>query len=142
MHAYPSIQVVISAIFQWAFILAVATSPIALNVWAWILLRRPPVPDIGAPWRRRVAYLALAGNFFAYALPIAALVRNFTLMSSGRPVNADELVDGRHMQSVMACAVAVSLLLAIMGPKYVRLPLILSPLLPFLFSMALPGGIL
>jgi len=142
MHLHSPTQVVISAIFQWVFILAALSPPIALCLWAWIRLRRPPVADIGAPWRRRVAYLALAGNFFAYALPWVALVRNFTLLNSGRTVYAEQLVDGRHMLNIMAAVVAISLVLAAMAPKYVRVPLIISLVLPFFFWMVLPVGIL
>jgi hypothetical protein len=42
----------------------------------------------------------------------------------------------------MAASVALSLALAALGPKYVRLQLILSPLLPFFFWISLPVGIL
>jgi hypothetical protein len=142
MHPLESIHVVISAIFQWIFILAAATSPIVLNVWAWIRLRRPPVPDRGRPWQRLLAYLALASNFLAYAVPLAALVRNYTLLNSGHPVYGGEVVDGRLMLEIMTAFVALSLVLAAIGPKYVRLQLILSPLLPFLFWISLPEGIL
>jgi hypothetical protein len=136
MHPLESIQEVISAILQWVFMLAAAISPIVLNVWAWKRLRRPPVPDTSAPWQRRVAYLSLASNLFAYALPLAALIRNVTSM------NADELVNWGHMQIIIAAFVVLSLALAAIGPKYVRLQLILSPLLPFFFWICLPTGIL
>jgi hypothetical protein len=136
MHPLESTQVVISAILQWVFMLAAAISPIVLNVWAWKRLRRPPVPGISAPWQRRVAYLSLASNLFAYALPLAALIRNVTSM------NADELVNWGHTQIIIAAFIALSLALAAIGPKYVRLQLILSPLLPFFFWICLPIGIL
>jgi hypothetical protein len=140
MHPLETMLEVISAIMQWAFILVAATSPIVLNVWAWMRLRRPPVPEIGAPWQRRVAYLSLAINFFAYVLPLAVLVRNSSLLDSGRPVQAGELFDGRLMQDILMVFVAVSIVLAAIGPKYVRIQLILSPLLPFFFWMSLPAG--
>lgn len=142
MYPLGSIQEVVSAILQWVFILATATSPVALNVWAWNRLRRPPLTAIGSPWQRRVAYLSLASNFFAYALPLAALIRNLTLLNSGRPVSPDELVDWRLMQNIIAASVVLSLALAAIGPKYVRLQPILSPLLPFFFWISLPVGIL
>ena len=142
MRLLESIHDVISAIIQWVFILVAATSPIVLDVWAWIRLRRSPVPYIGAPWQRRVAYLSLASNCCAYALPLAALVRNFTLLNSGRGGSAHGLVDWGLTQSILAAFVVLSLVLAAIGPKYVRPQLIISPLLPFFFWMALPVGIL
>ena len=142
MHPLESIQEVISAILQWVFVLAAATSPIVLNVWAWKRLRRPPAPDIGSPWQRRAAYLVLASNFFAYALPLLALIRNFTLMNSSRPVSADELVDWPLVRNIMTALVALSLALAALAPKYVRIQLFLSPLIPFLFWISVPIGIL
>jgi hypothetical protein len=46
------------------------------------------------------------------------------------------------MQIIIAAFVVLSLAFAAIGPKYVRLQLILSPLLPFLFWICLPTGIL
>jgi len=135
MHPLESIQEVISATLQWVFALAAATSPIALNVLAWKRLRRPPAPDIGSPWQRRAAYLGLASNFFAYALPLLALIRNFT-------VSAEELVDWPVVRNIMTASVALSLVLAVLAPKYVRIQLFLSPLIPFLFWISVPIGIL
>ena len=137
-----SIQKVISVILQWIFILAAATSPIVLNVRAWKRLRRPPALEIGSSWQRRAAYLCLASNFFAYALPLLALIRNFILMNSGRPVSAEELVDWSPVRNVMTASVVLSLVLAALTPKYVRTQLFLSPLIPFLFWISLPVGIL
>jgi hypothetical protein len=142
MHPLESIQMVISVILQWVFILAAATSPIVLNVWAWKRLRRPLVPDIGSPWQRRAAYFGLASNFFAYALPLLALIRNFTLMNSGRLVGAQELVDWPLVRNIMTASVVLSLVVAVLAPKYVRIQLFLSPLIPFLFWISLPVGIL
>ena len=135
MHPLESIQEVISATLQWVFALAAATSPIALNVLAWKRLRRPPAPDIGSPWQRRAAYLGLASNFFAYALPLLALIRNFT-------VSAEELVDWPVVRNIMTASVALSLVLAVLAPKYVRIQLFLSPLIPFLFWISVPIGFL
>jgi hypothetical protein len=126
VHLLETIREVISAIFQWVFILAAATSPIVLNLWAWMRLRRPPVPEIGPPWQRRVAYLSFTINFFAYVLPLAALIRNSGLLDSGRALQADELVDWRLLQDVLIASVALSVGLAALGPKYVRIQLILS----------------
>lgn len=142
MHPPESIQETISVVLQWGFIVAAATSPIVLNIWAWKRLRHPPVPDIGSSWRRRAAYLGLASNFFAYALPLLALIRNFTLMNSGRPVSANELVDWPLVRNIMTASVVLSLVLAVLTPKYVRIQLFLSPLIPFLFWVSIPVGIL
>lgn len=142
MHPLESIQMVISVILQWVFILAAATSPIVLNVSAWKRLRRPPVPDTGSLWQRRTAYFCLASNFFAYALPLLTLIRSFTLMNSGRPVSAQELVDWPLVRTIMTASVVLSLVLAVLTPKYVRIQLFLSPLIPFLFWISLPVGIL
>jgi hypothetical protein len=141
MHFLESIRIVVSAIFQWIFFLAAATSPIALNVWAWQRLRQPPVPDSAKPWSRRVAYIGLASNFCGYALPLVAFIRNFTLLNSGRPVFAEQLVDGELILKVVAALFVLSLALGAIAPKYVRFQLMVSPLLPLLFLISLPVGV-
>jgi hypothetical protein len=142
MHLLASAQEVISAIFQWLLMLAAATSPIVLNVWAWIRLRRSPVPDTGATWQRRLACLGLASSSLAYALPLTALIRNSTLMNSGHPVDGKDLVSWRLVQNIMTASVVLSLILAVFSPKYVRIQLFVSPLIPFLFWISVPVGVL
>ena len=141
MHFLESIRIVVSAILQWMFILAAATSPIALNVWAWQRLRRPPVPDSAKPWSRRAACIGLVSNFCGYMLPSAAFIRNFTLMNSGRPVYAEQFVDWELILKVVAALFVLSLALGATAPKYVRFQLMASPLLPFLFWISLPVGV-
>ena len=141
VHILESIRGVVSAIFQWIFILAAATSPIALNVWAWRRLRRPPIPDRGTPLRRRSAYIGLASNLCGYALPLGAAIRNVVLATSGRPVRGDEFVDWNLIMMATVALLLLSLALGAIGPKYVRLQLMLAPVLPFLFWISLPLGV-
>lgn len=142
MHLVESIPVLIFTLTQWIFILAVVTLPVLLNIWAWRLLRRWAVHDIDKPWKRRVAYLALASNCCVYALPWVAFIRNFILINSGHPVNADELIDGELIVKVVGALCVLSISLGAIGPKYVRFQLMFSPIIPFIFLIALPVGIL
>jgi hypothetical protein len=142
MH-FSTISELISAIFQWIWIFMAAVSPIALNVWAWRLLRHGATDNLDASRKRHAAQLGVAANLVGYALPIAALVRNVYLMSSGgRMVSAGELGDFRLVQEIMVVVLILSISMAALGPKRTRIQLMVSAVIPFVFWMSIPIGIL
>jgi len=125
---------IISAIIQWTVIIGMAFLPIVLDVDAVRRLRRTPDSDSRASWRHRAAYVGAASNILVFGLPITLLVRNIIVNS---PWDSDPIY------VAMTVLVVLSILLAIVGPKYVRPQLIIGVLLPFSFWLIFPSrGIL
>lgn len=125
---------IISAIIQWTVVIAVAFLPIALDVDAIRRLRKSPAADGKASWRHRAAYVGAASNVCVYGLPITLLVHNIIVNT---PWDSDPVY------AAMTVLVVLSIVLAIVGPKYVRPQLIIGVLLPFLFWLIFPSrGIL
>lgn len=122
---------IIFAIIQWAMIIVVAFLPIALDVDAVRRLRRSSAADSTSPWRHRAAYVGVGSNIFVFGLPITLLVHNIIVNS---PWDSDPIY------SAMAVLVALSIVLAVVGPKYVRPQLTIGALLPLLFWSTLPGA--
>lgn len=124
---------IVVAIIQCIVTLVVAVLPIVLDVHAVRRLRRSAVADNRFSWRRRAAYLGAASNVLVYALPVTLLIHNVI-------VNAPW--DSDPVQDALVALVPLSIVLAIVGPKNVRLQLLIGGLLPFLFWFLLPRGIL
>jgi len=125
---------IISAIIQWTVIIALAFLPIVFDADAVRRLRRSPAADSRASWRHRAAYVGAASNILVFSLPIMLLVHNIIVNS---PWDSDPIY------VAMTVLVVLSILLAIVGPKYVRPQLIIGVLIPFSFWLIFPSrGIL
>jgi hypothetical protein len=116
--------------------------PVALNVVVWWRLRHAIVGDTSAPWRRLVAYLGLATNSLAYAIPWGSIIYNYILLNRSRDVNANEFIDGLLVVKVSVALAALSLVLGALGPKHVQAQLILSALIVGCFWFSIPIGVL
>jgi hypothetical protein len=116
--------------------------PIALNVYVWRRLRRMAVGDTTAPWRKSVAYVALATSSLAYAIPWAGFIYMYLLLHRGRAVSADEMINGQVVVEVSIALAALSLVLSPFGPKYVRVQLMISAVTVGLFWLSIPLGVL
>ena len=124
---------IVSAAIQRIFVLVVAVLPIVLNVDAVRRLRRSTLAGNGLVWQRRAAYAGACCNAFVYALPLALLIHNVIVIT---PWDSDPI------QDAIFAFFLLSIILAIVGPAYVRLQLIIGPLIPILFWLLLPRGIL
>ena len=133
MPRIESLVEVISAITQWTLLIVVAVLPIALDVDAVRRLRRSPTADSRAPWRHRAAYVGATSNLFVYGLPIALVIHNMI-------VNTPWVSDPIYV--AMTVLFVLSIVLAIVGPIYVRPQLIIGVLLPFFFWQLLPRAVL
>lgn len=127
------VEEVISAIIQWVVVLVVATLPIVLNVDAARRLRRSVAVGNEFSWSQRAAYVGAVSNVLVYVLPLALLIHNIIVND---PWDSDPFFDA------MLAFVLLSIVLAIVGPKNVRAQLLIGVLLPLVFWLSLPHGIL
>ncbi len=125
MQRVDLLREIISAIFQWTWVLLAAVLPIALDIDVVRRLRRSRAVDSNASWRQRAAYVGAASNVLVFALPITFLIHNVMVTAPWW--------DWRPFQDALVAAFALSIALAIVGPKYVRAQLTIGVLLPFFF---------
>ena len=124
------------------FFLIVVFLPIALDIVVWLRLRDEIIGDIPKPWRMKVAYIGLATNCLAFAMPWVVFVYNYFLDTSGRSYSAGEVLDYNVFLKLTFGLTAVSLGLGILSPKHVRILLLLSALIVPCFWLVIPHGIL
>jgi hypothetical protein len=116
-------------------------SPIILNVYVWRRLRHG-AGETAAPWRRSIAYFGLATNFLAYAIPWTGFIYMYLLLHQRRVVSADEMIDGRVVVEISVGLAALSLVLGVLGPKSVRVQLVISAVIVGAFWLSIPMGVL
>ena len=124
------------------FFVIVVFLPVALEIVVWLRLRDKTVGDISTPWRKQIAYVGLATNCLAFAMPWGLFLYNYILLNRGRPVSGDEMIDVSLVAKGSLALAALSLALGILGPKHVRILLILSALSVGCFWLLIPVGIL
>jgi hypothetical protein len=112
----------ISAILQWTVILVGVALPVVLDADAVRRLRKSPVFDSRASWRKRAGYLGAASNTLVYALPIALLIHNVVTV---------HFWDSERFTAAFAALFVLSMALAVAAPRYVRPQLIIGVLIPF-----------
>jgi hypothetical protein len=117
-------------------------APIVLNAFVWWRLRHAPVGDTSPPWRIRIAHLGLWTNSSAYVIPWAQILYTFILLNSGRPVPADDLIDGRVVVGISVALAALSGMFGAASPKHVRIPLLLSAVSVACLWLSIPMGVL
>ena len=98
----------------------------AMNVIVWRQLRRVTVADAPASWRRLVAYLGIATNSFAFAIPAGHLIYTSILLNGHRLAYAPDTFNGLLVTRVSCVLALLTLVLAAMSPKNVRLQLMFS----------------
>ncbi|HUK30869.1 MAG TPA: hypothetical protein VLV89_07135 [Candidatus Acidoferrum sp.] len=119
-----------------------ALLPPILDVVVWWRLRHLFEGALSLNWRRQVAYFGLVANFLAYAIPWVTLIYNYILSNRGRPVGAEEFIDGLAATKFSLALAALSLVLGVMAPKQVRVQLILSAVCVAIFLVSIPMGVL
>ena len=123
------------------FILVVLL-PIALNVDVWRRLRRGALGDTSAPWRRSIGYVGLATNSLAFAIPWGGFIYMYILLHRGRTVSADAMINGPLVVEVSVALAVLSLIFGAVGPKYVRVQLMISAVIVGCFWLSVPMGVL
>ena len=121
------------------FILAVFL-PIALNVDVWRRLRRGPLGDTSAPWRKSIGYVGLATNSLAFAIPWGGFIYQYILFRRGRAVSADVMINGPLVVEVSVALAVLSLIFGAVAPKDVRVQLMISAVTVGYFWLSIPMG--
>jgi hypothetical protein len=97
----------------------------AMNVIVWRQLRRVTA-DAPASWRRLVAYLGIATNSFAFAIPVGHLIYTSILLNGHRLAYAPDTFNGLLVTRVSSVFALLTMVLGAMSPKNVRLQLMFS----------------
>jgi hypothetical protein len=123
---------------QLLLVVAAVLLPLVLNVVALRRLWHLTAADEPAPWRKMLAYLGLATNLLAYAIPWAL----FLYMDIVRPTSPDKMFDGVLVVNIALALATLSFISGGMGPKQVRSYQMLSALIVGFFWLSIPMGIL
>jgi hypothetical protein len=115
--------------------------PVALNISVWWLLRHPAIPGTTEPWRKRSAYFGLGFSSLAYVLPWLLILYTYVVFHRNRAVDASQLISGVLVLQISLVLAAISFVLGAIGPKSVRIQLMLSAAAIALLWMSIPIGV-
>jgi hypothetical protein len=105
----------------------------AMNVIVWRQLRRVTAGDAPASWRRLVAYLGIATNSLAFAIPAGHLIYASILLNGHRLAYAPDTFNGLLVARASVAFGLLTMVLGAMSPKNVRLQLMFSAGILFCF---------